>query len=67
MKSYTNKLFLADNKKHSKVFKPTDSSNEGTIASSVYIMNGVIPVGATECKITVSWPKGGQDEAYLKV
>lgn len=66
MKVYTNKFVKAEDKKHSKVFKPV-GDEDSRIASSIYIMNGIIPIAATECKITVSWPEGGQDEAYLKI
>jgi hypothetical protein len=63
MKQYTNTLKAADPKKHSIVFKPAgDDAN--VIASSIYILNDVIPDGADECKITISWPDGGQDEEY---
>ena len=66
MKTVTNKLHKADDKKHSVVFKPT-SNVENPIVTSVYIMKTAIPTGAIECKLTISWPEGGQDEAYLKV
>lgn len=66
MKQVTNTLTKADDKKHSIVFKPA-GDDENVICSSIYIMREVIPQGATECKITLSWPEGGQDQDYAAV
>jgi hypothetical protein len=63
MIQYINTLKAADPKKHSIVFKPA-GEDEHVICSSIYILNEVIPVGANECKITISWPEGGADVDY---
>ena len=66
MKQTTNKLVKSDDKKHSIVFKPVAGTKD-PIVTSVYIMKTGIPTSAQDCKITISWPEGGQDEAYLKI
>lgn len=66
MKQVTNKLTKTEDKKHSVIFKP-DAGVESPAVQSIYISRAVIPHGATECKLTLSWPDGGQDEAYLKI
>lgn len=66
MKQITNTLKAADPKKHSIVFKPT-GDDAVVICSSIYILNDAIPPGADECKITISWPDGGQDEDYNNI
>jgi hypothetical protein len=47
---------LKDHKKHSKVFVPSATAEKPLLASSIYLMNEVIPTGATTCTITVTWP-----------
>lgn len=68
MKTTTNTLIRDRDCKHSVIFKPIAmTETDKTIVTSVYISKSTIPVGAKECKLTISWSEGGQDEAYLKV
>ena len=61
MKQHTATFKKAKECKHSYVF---ESADEKAPATSVYVRKSVIPIGAQECKITVSFPDGGQDETY---
>lgn len=64
MKSHTAIFKVGKTCKHSIVF---ESADEKAPAGSVYVRKNVIPIGATECKITVSFPDGGQDVDYKNV
>jgi len=50
--------------KHSIVF--ANDSIEAP-ASSIYVNKRIIPIGATELKLTVSFPAGGADQGYNNI
>lgn len=64
MKQHTAMFTKTKEVKHSIVF---GSQADDAPVGSVYVRKLVIPIGATECKITVSFPDGGQDEAYKAI